>query len=734
MYKCRFILLFFFTILTSSLFSQDWNKIFMYQIDAENFMFDRQFDKAAETFKKASKLIPNNANFLFKIGYCYLNTDDKKNEAISYLKDASENVSPDYKEQSLKEDRAPIMALFLLAEIYRINQQYDKAVENYEKYKELLKPKDNLRELVDQDIASCKNAKGFIQDSLNVKATNLGPIINNEFPNINAVVSGDGQTLAYTTLNKLSNDILISNLINNKWSAPKKITTQLGNKYLLTCFLSYDGKDLYLSSDDPENCDIYVSTLEKNRWIKAIKFEKPINTKANETHACLTKDGNTMYFTSDRKGGLGGFDIYKSNVTAKGTWGEPVNLGPEINTPFNEATPFLSPDEKYLFFSSEGHDGMGGYDVFYVNLEGTPKVVNMGYPVNNSDNNQFYFPQNGWKAGLISYYDKKSLGNRDINHLDITHYTNLSGTILAESVDSDKPFRISILDVDKNDTLANLESTSGKNFSYKVLPGNFRVLVRNKKYLPFTKELAVTDDFNSKELNFEAKMQLIPVPVEKPKLVAEVLPVVVKKDSVITEKTKVVILAEKPKTEIKEEPKKPKEKPKEIKKPEEIKKKVIPIVKIENTLSSNSGVKLSTYAVQLMALKTDVGADYFKGIDNIEITQTPEGYYRYSVGSTESMNEAMATLSRIKELGYTKAFIRIDMVDATYTIQLMALKKPIDLSTFVNISDVKELKGNDGIYRYIVGSFANQDDAKGSLTSIIESGYSKAFIKKVRVQ
>ena len=83
--------------------------------------------------------------------------------------------------------------------------------------------------------------------------------------------------------------------------------------------------------------------------------------KSNETHACISKDGNTLYFTSDREGSLGGMDIFKSTKDAKGNWGEPENMGPKVNTKFNEATPFISPDGKYLFFSSEGHNSIGGF-------------------------------------------------------------------------------------------------------------------------------------------------------------------------------------------------------------------------------------------------------------------------------------------------------------------------------------------------------------------------------------
>ncbi|NVO11585.1 MAG: PD40 domain-containing protein [Bacteroidales bacterium] len=699
------------------IYSQDWSKIFIYERDAEYQMADNQYNKAAETFKKALRLIPESASFKFKIGYCFLNSDDRKSEAISYLEEASQKISKSYDANSFKEMNAPTETLYLLAEALRIERRYDEAIEAYKKYKEYLKPGDKLIDIVDQNIACCSNANNFIKDSLSVKAVNLGKLINNELPNTNAVISGDGNTLAYTNVTKSGNDVFVSNKVNGNWSAPKKITTQLGDKYFLTCFLSYDGKDLYLSLDDPKNCDLYVTTFEKNKWISALKFEKPINSKSNETHACLTKDGNTIYFTSDRKGGLGGFDIYKSVVNAKGVWGDPVNLGPEINTKFNEATPFLSPDEKYLFFSSEGHDGMGGYDIFFVNLEGTPKVVNLGYPVNNSDNNLFYFPIKGWKEGLLSFYKKDGFGKRDIYHLDISRYTNLNGKILADANSS--PYRVSILDVDKNDTIARPEP-SNNNFSYKVGVGNYKVFVKNSKYLPFTQDISIPEDNINKDFNFDAKLQ--PIPVVAPKLVAEVLPKEPKKDSVIIEKPKTVLA-----DNTKKETKPTIEKPREVKKDK-------PIIKIENTNTSNSSVKISTYAVQIMALKVDVGADYFKNIENIEITQSPEGFYRYSVGSTESMEEAMATLKKVKELGYEKAFVRIDKKDAMFTIQLMSHKTSVDLSTFKNISGITESKGNDGIFRYYVGSFSSSKDAKGYLNSIIELGYKDAFIKKVEVK
>jgi len=721
MHKFIISFILFLALGSNSLYSQDWNKILTYDTDASYLMADKQFSKAAETFIKAAKLIPESANLKFKIGYCYLNTDDKKSEAIPYLMEAIQKISKNYDNNAFKELNAPIESLYLLAEALRINRQYSEAIEIYKKYKENLKPTDKLISLVDLNIQSCTNAATLMTDSLIVKSTNLGNLINNETPNVNAVISGDGKTMAFTNITKTGNDVFVSRMMEKSWGLPIRITSQLGDKYLLTSFLSYDGKDLYLTSDDPVDCDLYVTTTEKNKWIKPLKFKKPINSKSNENHICLSQDGNTMYFTSDRKGGLGGYDIYKTVVNDKGVWSEPVNLGPEINTPFNESTPFLSPDEKYLFFSSEGHPGVGGFDIFYVNLDGAPTVTNIGYPVNNSDNNVFYFPLNGWKTGIISVYSKKGLGQRDINRLDISKYINLTGSIVADANTSSAPFKIRVFDTNNNDTIAKLESTSS--FSYKVGIGNYKVFVNNSNYFPFQQDVTIPEDYTSKDFSIEAKLQ--PIPVVTPILVAEELPKEVKKDSAIVETPK-VLLAE----NINTTTEKPKDKKREIKKTEN----TSPSVTIENSNDSNSAGKITTYAVQLMALDSDVGASYFKNIENIEITTTPEGIYRYSVGTTESMGEAMATLKKVKDLGYEKAFVRIDYQEASYTIQLMALRKPVELSFFKEIQDVIELKGSDGYYRYSVGSFANPTDAKSSLNSVHESGYKEAFIKKVGVK
>ena len=136
-----------------------------------------------------------------------------------------------------------------------------------------------------------------------------------------------------------------------------------------------------------------------------------------------------------------------------------------------------------------------------------------------------------------------------------------------------------------------------------------------------------------------------------------------------------------------------------------------------------------TYSVQLMALKNPVEVDYFKDVDNVKLTKYPDGYYRYTVGITNSYKQAEALKDKIHTKGYKDAFIRINEFTSKYTIQIMALIIPVDLTHFKNLSSVVVTKGGD-YYRYTIGSFDTYEEAKQELAKLNSIGYNQAFIKK----
>ena len=247
---------------------------------------------------------------------------------------------------------------------------------------------------------------------------NLGPIFNDEKSNFNPVISADGKTFTFMVSLKFYDAVMLSRLVRGEWSPPVNITPELmsdGDMYI-SC-LSSDGKLLLLSRDDDFNSDIYSSTYDGNTWNPCRKLNKNINTKYWESHGFITEDGQRLIFASDRPGGYGGLDLYISKKTG-GDWGPAVNLGPEINTPLNEDRPFLINNGKTLFFSSQGHITMGGYDLFKTELQSNniwsnPK--NLGYPLNTPDDNIFFMPSANGKSGYYSIYEEaEGQGNYDI--------------------------------------------------------------------------------------------------------------------------------------------------------------------------------------------------------------------------------------------------------------------------------------------------------------------------------
>jgi Tol biopolymer transport system component len=269
----------------------------------------------------------------------------------------------------------------------------------------------------------CDWAKKLISVPVAFDEENMGELFNDDKSNFNPLISADGKSFAYMVSLKFYDAVMYSRIENGKWSAPINITPDLQSDgdFYISC-LSADGNQLYLSKDDNYNSDIYVSTFNGTQWSKTVKLDKNINTKYWESHGFVSESGLQLIFASDRPGGFGGLDLYISQKV-NGNWGPAVNLGPQINTQFNEDRPFLVNNGKTLIFSSQGHQGIGGYDLFRTDLQTNGlwnKPVNMGYPINNPDNNTFFMPIGDGKTGYYSAFkEAKGFGKEDIYKITI---------------------------------------------------------------------------------------------------------------------------------------------------------------------------------------------------------------------------------------------------------------------------------------------------------------------------
>ena len=760
--------------------AQDWGRINELTYDAEYFFMTKQYDKAIKAYSQILMQLPDNANINYKLGVCYLNTEDEKEKAIPYFIDASANITEDYNPSSPKEEGAPLETYFMLGSAYRVTNQLDKASRAYRDYLDNLSAWDTkLRQVTEQYLQSCQNAARMMGDPLLVTSTNLGSMLNDESPNYNAVFSGDGQTMVYTSTKRDVNNIMYTNKVNGEWTKPKVVTRQITSKNnLLTSSLSFDGTILYLVEDDPFNSDIYVSTLDRGRWSGAAKLKKPVNSKLNETHASLSPDGKTLYFTSNRNGGEGDLDIYYSKLNEKGKWDKPVNMGPQINTMFNEETPFISTDGKWLYFSSEGHEGMGGYDVYRYDLSLSGSVpVNLGYPINTTDNDLFYFPGKTKYEGFYSRREDGGYGNKDIYAVEIHPAVHLNGRIIPDNQPSyidTNLFFISIMDLSDYNTVAQLKPENDLgDFNYQLTPGKYLLSVTAPDYEIYSKEITIDEEPSANEMIinvnlvytgalmtsagdteeqvsdvFETPPVSENVIAETPVIETPALSETIADESQVEETTIESPAAETPAVSETMAEESPAVEPinestvaESIEKPAPRTTSVtttysgrVIIDEVVNELNDISSIPPGTpvsYTVQIFALSKPVDLSYFRNLDKISVHLASDNLYKYTWHNVGTLEEAKKLCKEVLDRSYSEVIIRRRSIIPLYTIQVMAGESPVDFKFFANLDNLKVELSKDGYNRYYYGEYDNMNDASEELLRVKELGYNNAFIKKL---
>jgi outer membrane protein OmpA-like peptidoglycan-associated protein/tetratricopeptide (TPR) repeat protein len=416
------LLLIFFSVAIYAQRSESEIALREYFIDAEFFLTQEFYADALNDYLQVYKRgYKDNANVNYRIGICYLEIPGQKSKSIEYLEKASASASLKYKESSLNEKYAPIDVFLYLGNAYRVNNRLEDAIKAYKKYSELLpEDEENLHQYANKQIEACNIAMEFMSKPVGLEFKNIGGNINSSNEDYNAVVSGDGSTLVYMHKLPFYDAIYISKMKDGIWSRPDNITPQImsdGNQYVTD--ISFDGKTIFLSVEDEFNSDIYISRYFDNRWSASEPIKSEINTKYWESHASISDDGNTLYFTSNRAGGIGNMDIYMATKDALGNFINVQNIK-ELNTELNEDTPFVTSDEKTIYFSSQGYANMGGYDIF-ISKKGNDGnwtfPENIGYPISTTDDDLFYFPWDKGEEAYIARIFDEGFGATDIYQL-----------------------------------------------------------------------------------------------------------------------------------------------------------------------------------------------------------------------------------------------------------------------------------------------------------------------------
>ncbi|MGE0090213.1 MAG: OmpA family protein [Bacteroidales bacterium] len=517
------VFLFFLVKLTSSQEQINLKETFM---EAEYYILYEDYKEALPLYLRLLNNGMENAYINFRVGECYLQIPGQKHKSIPYLEKAITDISATFKEGSFKETHAPKKSIFLLANAYLIDNKLDLAIETYKKFKESLAVNDVYNiDYVDQQIIACENAKELMKYPTKIKQTNLGIPINNEFDNIRPIVSGNEKVICYTSKLKFYDAIYYSEKNGNEWAEPINLSPIIksdGDYY--TASLSFDGKTMILFRDDKFSGDLYISTYSDGTWQIPQKLNKNINSKSWETHGVISADGKTIYFSSDRADGFGGLDIYKSVFDENlKDWGQAINLGSEINTAYNEDMPMISEDGKTLWFSSQGHYTMGGFDIFYTKkIDETQwsSTVNMGYPINTTDDDLFFYPvQNGTYA-YVSKCLKDGFGSEDIIRYEIfgpehPFMVNVKGSIKLLDNQTDfvhGDFTIDIIDsLEPANSIKIYPKEELGTFNTSLKSGMYRFNFNSIDYKPKSTLLYIPNDYPREELTLT--IQLTPLAV-----------------------------------------------------------------------------------------------------------------------------------------------------------------------------------------------------------------------------
>ncbi len=406
------------------------------------FLAENNVRAALNIYRELLQDFTNDAKVNYRIGECHYAL---KNFPLSveYFQNARK-IDPEVEEE----------LDFKLAEAYHRNGQLDESIASYNSFNTKASKKDKKFYNITNRIAQVDYAKKMIASPVKVTTTNLGENINSRGGDYAPSISADGKTMIFTSRRsntmgggvdkagdfKYFEDIYISewDSVDNVWGKASPIEGKLNTVgHDASLSIAPDGNSIYIYRNDGEAFigDIFKSKKRKTSgtWGTPKPLDKPINTSYFESSACLSADGNRLFFVSEREGKKNGAqgrgDIYVVDKVSKTRWGLPKNLGPVINTPEDEISVFIHPDGKTLFFSSNGHLSIGGLDIFMskMNPDSTwSKPENLGYPINTIDDDVHFVLSTDGQTAHYSSVKEDGMGERDIYKIDMSNYPILN--------------------------------------------------------------------------------------------------------------------------------------------------------------------------------------------------------------------------------------------------------------------------------------------------------------------
>lgn len=488
---------------------------------------ENNIPEGLKLYQKAYEFNPNNSELNFKIGFCIYNSSQKYNCLTYFEKAYSLNPKVDKK------------ILFYLARANHLNYKFDNAIQFYTQYTASCKTQAE-RDEIGKYITECRSGKELIKDTANVKILNLGENINSEYSEYVPVITSDGLKMYFTSRRKGTTggqvaddgyyyeDIYESVKVGGAWSKAKSVGTPLNSKFHDAVLgLTSDGQKMFVYQDENSG-DIAISELKGSRWLKPVAI-KNINSEYRETKACITSDNKTLYFISNNPEiSYGARDIFYSTLDYQGNWSNPINIGPVLNTIYDEVDIFIHPDGRTIYFSSEGHNSMGGLDVFKStrNSDGNwGAPVNLGYPINTTLDDAFFLSTSSGKTAYYTSVRPEGFGEKDIYEIifqvenketpieERVLVTLVKGIVTDAGTKLPLEAKIEIIDISIDEVVAEFTTNSHSGAYLFNLPSgkNYGINVSKDGYLFHSENFNIADTADYNEVVIDIDLQRIEV-------------------------------------------------------------------------------------------------------------------------------------------------------------------------------------------------------------------------------